>query len=79
MNTNCEQDNVRGCACQKNNTTMCSNGPGMNQAIVMPTQVVTRQAFNFVEQPIIYPIEYRTIQRTVLVPRCYQTFTHTCC
>ena len=69
-----------------NNFNMTSNSwMGANNGVmpvVLPTQVVARQAFNFVEQPVIMPIECRTINRQVMVPRVYPTYTHTsvnCC
>lgn len=88
MNSSCENNHSQTscrCGCQQNWQTMNwegmghSSGCGCNQtqAIVMPTQVVARQAFSFVEQPVIVPIECRTINRTVLVPRFYPTYTQT--
>lgn len=75
--------NQQGCGlgnggCQ----TMNNQGMNMVMPIVMPTQVVARQAFSFVEQPVIMPIECRTINRAVMVPRFYPSYTHTsvnCC
>lgn len=72
-----------GCGCGFGHGTFtgCQNMMGnMAQGvmpIVMPTQVVARQAFSFVEQPVIMPIECRTINRAVMVPRVYPTYTHT--
>ena len=60
------------------NTMMTNNGCGCQPTpIVMPTRVMARQAFSFVEQPVIIPVECRTINRTVLVPRFYPTYTQT--
>jgi len=61
------------------NTNMMGNtGCGCQPSpIVMPTRVMARQAFSFVEQPVIIPVECRTINRTVLVPRFYPTYTQT--
>lgn len=77
-----------GCACNHNmqcgmpsQSMMCNmpqgNMPQGVMPIVMPTQVMARQAFNFVEQPVIMPIECRTINRAVMIPRVYPTYTHT--
>lgn len=47
------------------------------QPIVMPTQVVTRQRVSFCEQPIICPVECRTVNRVILVPRYYRAYMNT--
>lgn len=51
--------------------------PNMPRPLVMPAQVVTRQTFSFVDQPVIVPVECRTINRPICVPRFCPTFTHT--
>ena len=53
--------------CQPNNCCQM-------QPIVMPTQVITRRQVSFCEQPIIYPIEYRTLNQVILVPRYYRAY-----
>lgn len=64
--------------CDQNmNRTMYSNA-FQPQAIVMPTQVWTRQRVSFVEQPIICPVECRTVNRIILVPRYYRAFSNSC-
>lgn len=56
---------------------MCSNAC-QPQPIVMPTQVLTRQRVSFVEQPIICPVECRTVNRVILVPRYYRAYSNSC-
>ena len=58
--------------CNLNNQTMCSC---QAQPIIMPTQYITRQVISYMEQPIIYPVECRCVNRVVLVPRCYRAYT----
>ena len=60
-----------------NQLMMTSNGCQV-QPIVMPTQVLTRQRVSFMEQPIICPVECRTINRVILVPRYYRAYSNSC-
>jgi len=64
--------------CDQNiNQMYCANDCQI-QPIVMPTQVLTKQRICFMEQPIICPVECRTINRVVLVPRYYRAWSQTC-
>lgn len=64
--------------CDQNlNKNMCCNA-FQPQPIIMPTQVWTRQRVACVEQPIIFPIECRTVNRVILVPRVYRAFSNSC-
>ena len=57
---------------------MCSNNCCQVQPMVMPTQIVTRRQISFLEQPVIYPVEYRTVNQVVLIPRCYRVYQQPC-
>ena len=61
--------------CSKMENNCCSQV----QPIVMPTQVITKQQYSFCEQPIIYPVECRTINRVIMVPRYYRTYVNPMC
>jgi len=70
----------RNCCCNAGEYgSDCGAAPTSLQPIVMPANVQTRQCYNYVEQPIICPVECRTVNNLVAVPRYYQTYTHTCC
>ena len=58
--------------CPKKDCNCC----GQVQPIVMPTKVVTKQQYSFCEQPIIYPVEYRMVNRVIMVPRCYYAYVN---
>lgn len=65
----CDQK-VNHCACS------CAFQP---QPIIMPTQVITNKKVTCVEQPIIFPVECRTVNRVVLVPRYYRAIVNNGC
>lgn len=74
----CTQTNTtnQGCGC----SNMCGNAVnGTLTPIVMPGQVRTFETYSFVEQPVIFPIECRQVNRVIGVPRYYTAYTKTCC
>lgn len=80
QNSNCctNMNTANGC-CGCTNMMGNSVNNGALTPIVMPGQVRTFETFSFVEQPIIFPIECRQVNRVIGVPRCYTAVTKTCC
>ena len=80
----CTQVNTGNCCgCSQMMANTVNNGISpMNNGltpIVMPGQVRTFETFSFVEQPVIFPVECRQVNRVIGVPRFYTAYTQTWC
>lgn len=67
-----------GCGCQSGwqNSSSCCGCP-RPRPIVMPTQVCVQRRVTPQEQPVILPIERRTVNQCCYYPRVYPVYQNT--
>lgn len=77
MNSGCSNCS-NGCGCGRCNSCMNSCNPCCPRPIVAPKRVCTTCRNQYVEQPVICPIECRRVNNIVYYPRYYPRYEETC-